>query len=167
MRKSEQIPKNDDWQEREDQEKKLPFFATKKGTGISAMLMAVIVAVILVYQLSGSRGTVTYEMNGELLGIVCLDRSALFIPYEQISQAQLVETFEMGTVLKADEWDGGWCADCENEQWGKYTLYAYSDVGEYIVVRYAQGTLVFNDKSKKATERAWHKLIKLAGEEGE
>lgn len=144
------------------QDDKLPFFATHAGKTVSALLMVVIIIIILVMQI-GSGGTIAYEMDENQLAVVCMDRSPVFIPFGTIIWTELVDTFQMGNMVEAAEWDAGWCGTYENEEYGVFTLYAYSDPGVYIVVKHENGVLIFNDRSQKATNAAYEELLERMG----
>lgn len=157
MRRQEKIPFGDEIGF--GQEEKLPFFATQAGKTVSALLMVVILIVILALQL-GSGGSIAYEMDDTQLAVACMDRKPVFIPFDSITDVELVETFSMDRTIEAAPWDSGWCGTYENEEYGTFTLYAYSGSGIYIVVKHKDGVLIFNDKSRKTTEKAYKALLK-------
>lgn len=159
MKKQERIPLGD----RLDlDDEKLPFFATPAGRTVSALLMLVIVVILLVVNM-GSGGTIAYEMDEENLAVACADRAPVFVAYSTVSSVQLVDTFKMDRTVEADEWDDGWCGIYENEEYGNFTLYAYSSAGNYIVVEHENGVLIFNDKTEKATAKAYEELLERMG----
>lgn len=84
MRAKEWIPQSDRIEEMKMQEENTPFFATKKGRGISALFMLVIIALVLSFSISQNSGAVTYQMNDEMMGITCMDCPPLFISYEDV-----------------------------------------------------------------------------------
>lgn len=157
MSMREQIPQNDSMEEMK-QEEHLPFFASQRGKGLSLLLLFVIVAVVMVYQFSGTSGAVTYEMDDRMLGVVCKDYPAVLIAYSDIAEIATVDTFDMGNPVDTTEWDSGWCGTFENQEYGVYTLFAYTGTGEYIVIRYSEGVLVFNLKSRGKTNAVYEAL---------
>lgn len=156
MSKYDNIPRGDMVDLGEDD--KLPFFATHAGKTVSALLMIVIILIILVMRI-GSGGTIAYEMDENQLAVVCMDRKPVFIPFDTIIRTELVDTFQMDSTVEAAQWDAGWCGIYENENYGVFTLYAYSDPGIYIVVEHENGVLIFNDKNQKATNAAYNDLL--------
>jgi len=156
MSKYDNIPRGDLVDLGEDD--KLPFFATHAGKTVSALLMVVIIIIILVMQI-GSGGTIAYEMDQKMLAVVCMDKDPLFIPFDTIIRTELVDTFQMDNTVEATPWDAGWCGIYENENYGVFTLYAYSNPGIYIVVEHENGVLIFNDKNTKATNAAYQDLL--------
>lgn len=163
MKAKEWVPQNDKTDEMRTEEEKIPLFATKKGRGISALLMVVVVVVFLVFSVTGSGGTITYQMNDEMLGIACLDWQPVFIHYEDIVQVELVSSLELGRAVDLSDWDSGWCGIYENEAYGVYTLFAYSSGSEFIVVHYRDGVLVFNCKKDTGTEKTYENLMAHCG----
>lgn len=163
MKGKERIPENDKTEEMRAEEQKLPLFATQRGRMLSALLMFLILAVFSALFWSGKGGTITFQMDQEMLGIVCQNRDPVFVSYEDIRQVELIDGFETGTALEASDWDSGWCGVYENEEYGVYTLYAYSGTGEYIVVRYDGGVLVFNLKKTKDTQKTYRELLEVMG----
>lgn len=167
MKANEWIPENDKTEAMKMEENKLPFFATQKGRGVSALLMFLILAVFFAFSLSSKSGAITFQMNEEMLGITCLKQNPVFIPYADITKVELTDSFSMGEKRDALDWDSGWCGSYENEEYGIYTIYAYSNVNSYIVVHYTDGVLVFNLKKEKTTEKTYDKLLKYCGLETE
>lgn len=146
----------------EQEAEKLPFFATHTGKTVSALLMVMIVVIILVINM-GSGGSVAYEMDDTKLAVVCLNRGPVFVAYDAITSVSLADTFRMDRTVEAEQWDDGWCGIYENEEYGQFTLFAYSGAGTYIVVEYEDGVLIFNDKSEKSTRKAYEKLLERMG----
>lgn len=163
MRASERIPENDKTEAMKMEENKLPFFATQRGRGISALLMFMILAAFFAFSLSKQSGAITFQMNDEMLGITCLQQDPVFISYEDITEVEMTGGLDMGEKRDALDWDSGWCGVYENEEYGIYTIYAYSNVNQYIVVHYTDGVLVFNLKKDKTTEKTYDKLLKYCG----
>lgn len=161
MKPQEKIPYNDRLEEMK-QEEKLPFFATHRGKAVSALIMLVIILAIIALQM-GNSGSIAYEMDDVQMAVVCMDRGATFIPYEDITQVELISSFNMGAFIESQEWDSGWCGTYENEDYGEYTLYAYSETGSYIVVHHKNGVLIFNDKTEKSTDKAYRELLERSG----
>lgn len=159
MKQREFIPQGD---RLDHEEEKLPFFATHTGKTVSGLLMVVFIVIILVMNM-GSDGSVAYEMDDSKLAVVCLDRGPLFISYETITGVSVVDTFKMNAAVEADSWDSGWCGIYENEEYGCFTLFAYSSGGKYIVVEHQDGVLIFNDKTEKETAKAYDELLKRMG----
>ena len=155
MKHNEKIPRADmlGW----DGEERRPFFARPAGKMVSALLMVAIIVAILA--LGADRGAIAYEMDDAQLAVACLDAKPLFIPYDRISQVTLATTFEQGRAIEAADWDAGWCGVYESEDYGPFTLYAYSGAGSYIVVEHEEGVLIFNGKTQKATRQAYEKLL--------
>ena len=159
MKRHENIPVGD---RMEQEAEKLPFFATHTGKTVSALLMVMIVVIILVINM-GSGGSIAYEMDDTKLAVVCLNRGPVFVAYDAITGVSLADTFRMDRTVEAEQWDDGWCGIYENEEYGRFTLFAYSSAGTYIVVEYEDGVLIFNDKSEKSTRKAYEKLLERMG----
>ncbi|MBD5393165.1 MAG: hypothetical protein HDR71_02615 [Lachnospiraceae bacterium] len=163
MKAKEWIPSNDKTDDMKIQEEKIPFFATKRGRGISALIMVAVITVVLALSLSENSGAVTYQINDEMLGITCLDKPPLFIYYEDILQIELVDSLDLGEAIDIADWDSGWCGTYKNDDYGVYTLFAYSSCSQFIVVHYSDGVLVFNFKKDKSTEKACENLMEHCG----
>ena len=168
MKAAERIPENDKTEEmkRAEIERKIPFFATRRGRGISALLMILVIVVFMTVFMSGG-GSITVEMDASKMGIVCLNQTPIFIDYKDIVQVELVSALQTGSAISVQEWDNGFCGIYENETYGKYTLYAYSGTDQYIVVHYKDGVLVFNDKNRKNTQREYEELMEHCFSEAE
>lgn len=156
MKKREDVPYGDLTEL--DQEENLPFFATHTGKTVSALLMVAIV--ILILAIGYGSGSVAYEMDSVQLAVVGLDQAPIFVPYDTITDVELVETFRMDKTVDAADWDSGWCGTYENEDYGTFTLCAYSSPGLYIVVKHNSGVLIFNAKNAGATRNAYEKLLR-------
>lgn len=148
--------------EYQEENRKLPFFATRRGQGISALLMIVVIAVILAMSMDGGV-SVTSQLDSTKLGVVCGDRPAVFIPYEEVHTLELLDTFDLGKAVNAETWDAGWCGLYHSDTYGDYTVYAYSTAGKYIIVGYTDGVLVFNGTSASVTEAVFAKLQQRCG----
>lgn len=160
MKRRENIPENDLLEVQKKQSKQ-PYFASKRGSMMSMLLMVVIVIAVAGFNFSsGDSGSIVYEANDEMFGIRCLNEPPVFINYQDITALEDVAVFEMGGVMMHSDWDKGWCGQYENANWGEYTLYAYSDVGKYIVLKYGDKVLVFNGKNLKETEQIYGELKK-------
>lgn len=157
MRMSEQIPGEDKTESMRTQEKQ-PFFSTRKGQSVSTLLMIVFVVVFLLVRMNSDSGEITYQLDDAHIGLVCLDEPAVFINYDDVTQLESVDSFEQGEALETREWNEGWCGTYQNEEYGQYLLYAYSGVGNYIVLRTANQTVVFNAKSESETDRLYQEL---------
>lgn len=162
MRPEEKIPYVDTLNDFE-REEKLPFFTTHAGKVISALIMVVVIIIIMAMQAGG--GSAAYEMDDTQLAVACLDRLPVFIPYDTITNVQVAETFAMDRTIESTDWNSGWCGTYENEEYGEFTLYAYSTCGIYIVVEHEDGVLIFNAKNQKETNAAYEELIEKWGNE--
>lgn len=131
---------------------------TAKMSQIFSIFCIVAIFAMFTGGFQGTNGMVSYQMDGEKLGITFQDHAPVFIPYEEIEDVEWRDTFSMGDSIESGQWDGGWYGTYENEEYGKYQLYLYSDVGNYIVIHSEQGVLVFNDSTEKSTRQAFQRL---------
>ncbi|MCC8045959.1 MAG: hypothetical protein LIP12_10740 [Clostridiales bacterium] len=161
MKREEEIPTHDFEDLREQEEEKKPFFATKRGNAISMLLMLVIVAGVLAVSIGNSSGaSLTFAASETAFGITFANESPLFIEYSDILEVTLTEDTISGTPVDAMDWDSGMAGIYENSEWGEYHLYAYSSTGQYIIIEYSDGILVFNGKNKRETRQIYQKLEK-------
>ena len=141
------------------------FFATEKGVWISRMLLVVLLAALFGSQwASTSSGAVTCQLDSDMLGIAgpaCTEGTAgsnAFVSYADISSLSMCRSFTLGQPVQAADWDSGWCGIYQNESWGQYRLFAYSQPGEYILLGTANGYILFNAPTQKATEELFQQL---------
>ena len=161
MRKEETIPVDDRTEEMKQKEKeKEPFFVTRKGREISALLMIIVVALIASASLNRNSGTITVGLDDKAIGITCKGEEPIFLAFDRIREAYLTDTLDMGEPVHQSDWDSGWCGVWRNDEYGEYTLYAYSTVTEYLVIKYDEGVIVLNQKTKKITEELLTELQK-------
>ena len=158
MKRQEQIPYGDTLEGRGENR---PFFASARGKTVSGMLMIVIVILVLV--IMNSRGDVLWEMDDSQLAVACLQKTPVFIEFDSITSVSEIGAFDMGSPVRVEDWDQGWCGIYENSRFGKYTLYAYTSTDTFIVVEYNSGVLVFNGKTERETHSAYSELAEKAG----
>lgn len=106
----------------------------------------------------GNTGMVSYQMDGEKLGITYKDSTPVFLPYDEINSVEWKDSFSMGNLVEGGQWDDGWYGIYDNGDYGEYQLFLYSDVTNYIVVHGDNGVLVFNDSTEKSTRQAYENL---------
>lgn len=158
MRRAEDIPRSDAPEEASSE--KQPYFATPAGKIFSGAIMLALVALIVAYTLlSSGSGSITSAMDDTRLGVTFSGSEPIFIEKDSIAEVELVDTVAMEDVVWADDWDSGFAGRYINGEYGEYDMYAYTAAGEYIVVRYEDGTLVFNSKNRKGTEKLYNKLL--------
>jgi hypothetical protein len=158
MKAREWIPKSDLTEKMREEAEQKPFFATKRGQNVSSLILVMVVAIFLFFQLNGTGGSVTHQLDQDKLGVACMDYPAVFVAYQDIMDLELVTSLRMDRTIESEEWDSGWCGTYENEEYGTYTLFAYSGTGEYIVIHDEDGVLIFNEKTPTATERVYEEL---------
>ncbi|MCM1296429.1 MAG: hypothetical protein NC311_12900 [Muribaculaceae bacterium] len=158
----EEIPCADDLNSFECGQRKTPCFATRRGQEVSAAILIIVAAVVLVLKMSASAGSVSYAMDGSALGVACKDHAPVFIAYSEIQEIVLCTAFPMGEAVTCADWDSGWCGTYRSEELGEYTLFAYSGVGEFIMVRTAGELLIFNAGDQKTTEDLYEQLLQKA-----
>ena len=161
MKREEQIPKSDRFFEAK--QGKLPFFASSAGKMISGLLLLVIVALILLRTLGGESRSVTIGIDGKALGVAFTKTDPVFVPLSEIQEVSLTEKAVSGEAVEPLEWDEGFAGVYSNEEFGMYTMYCYFQTSECIVVKYKDGVLIFNGKSRKQTEAYFRKLEKALG----
>lgn len=158
MKRAEDIPRSD--APNEEATEKQPYFATPAGKILSGSIMLALVVCIIAYSLFSSRsGSVTSAMDDTKLGVTYSGSEPIFIEKDAISDVELADTVVMDEIILADDWDSGFAGRYKNSEYGEFDMYAYSAAGEYIVVRYEGGTLIFNSKNKRQTEKLYKKLV--------
>ena len=157
MKMQEKIPDIDRLEDVKEEQRKVPMFATQRGQMFSAFIFVGIIIVFMAFRLSGS-GDIDYQMDSERIGIAFQRYDTVFIPYDTIEFAEIVNSISIVRQINGPEWNEGWCGEYESEELGNIKMFAYSTTGNFIVIHSKEGVLVFNAKSEKKTIQAYEEL---------
>lgn len=133
----------------------------KKTRRYMLLILAVLFVIGTVQALSGRSGTITAQVDSTTLGVLGTTEQPVFIRLSEIRKVELADALEYGALLDGEETGNTLTGTCENDEFGVYTLCVYTDKAPYIVVHYGQDeTLVFNQKTRKLTEKIYGELTR-------
>lgn len=127
----------------------------KRAKGISLIVVTVILALVLLFTLSG-KFEVKLDESSLTIEAVCWDNA--LVDYADIENIEYREqkitgarTFGYGTPFII-------MGECENSEFGEYTRYTYSSCDSCIVIESGGRILVINGKSEEETKAVYDKL---------
>ena len=99
-----------------------------------------LIVAVLVFSLFRGSGLSVAPSASELM-LTLHDGTAVVIPYEQITEAELLEQPEFGTMLEGKDDLRGKSGSWEHPEWGTYTLCVYRSSDK--VVRLVAGERIY------------------------
>lgn len=128
----------------------------------------ILIALFAVVQLRATSGTssgiISYGMDDKAVAVTGSTGTTAAVYLKDILSVEYVEGLEIGEALEAVQERGISCGKFQNAVYGVYSLYAYDKNTTYVVVKHADGVLVFNDKDSNATAKIYEELKAVAGE---
>lgn len=134
----------------------------EKGRLFTLLVIAALFIIGTVQVLNGSSGFVTAEVDDVHLGVCGTYGTTTFIELSNITDIQLVSTFDFGSCLEGESTQNTVSGLYSNTEYEHYTAHAYTDVSSYIIVTHKDGVLVFNRDSQKMTESLYSQLVQSA-----
>jgi hypothetical protein len=95
---------------------------------------------------------ITVSMDGDNLRISYPSNSMFVIKNVDICSINLINQVDLGTFVQGVNTEENQFGTWENESFGRYYLAAKSGISQYIVIKIAMDTYVFNFESNDATE---------------
>ncbi|WP_455436214.1 hypothetical protein [Hungatella hathewayi] len=130
-----------------------------KRNGRSMLIMTIVFFLAASFwSMSGHDGTIISQVDKEMLGVAG-DNGSVFISMEDILSVELLNNLDIGICISGESGDNVNMGKFQNEIYGEYLLYAYKEAGSYIAVHYGEDVLVFNNRSRKITEKTYEELI--------
>ena len=114
---------------------------------------AIVVVVILFGLLGGNSHSVA--PGADLLTLTMHDDRAVTVSYSEITEAELLEDVQYGTVLEGKETRQGRSGTWETSQWGSYTLCVYNSCPDAIRIETQEGSYVVNLASEGETRQLY------------
>ena len=114
---------------------------------------AIVVVVILFGLLGGNSHSVA--PGADLLTLTMHDDRAVTVSYSEITEAELLEDVQYGTVLEGRETRQGRSGTWETSQWGSYTLCVYNSCPDAICIETQEGSYVVNLASEGETRQLY------------
>jgi hypothetical protein len=114
---------------------------------------AIVVVVVLFGLLGGNSHSVAPGAN--LVTLTMHDDRAVTVSYREITEAELLEDVQYGTVLEGKETRQGRSGTWENSQWGSYTLCVYASWPDAIRMETQEGIFVVNLASEEETQQLY------------
>lgn len=136
------------------EQKRLP----GQGRRIGLIIVIALFIIGTIQALSGRSGTVSTEVNDEYLGVAGTYGDASFVKLSEVTDIQLVESFDFGTCVEGEETGNTVSGIYSNELFEQYTTHAYTGKETYIIVQDSEKTLVFNCASESRTEEFYEEL---------
>ena len=107
-----------------------------------------------------SKGKIEIAVSANRLEIQGYWWSDYEIKTEDIEEIEFTEDFQAGTRTNGFSGATLLQGKFENEEQGKYTLYAYKDCKAYIILHTKKGDVVINEKTEKETRELYHEIEK-------
>lgn len=127
--------------------------------------MIALIVVVQVRAAAGvSSGTISYGIDDKAVAVTGSTGTTAAVYLKDILSVEYVEGLEIGEALEAVQERDISCGQFQNDVYGVYSLYAYDQNPTYVVVKHADGVLVFNDKDSEATTKIYEELKAAAGE---
>ena len=114
---------------------------------------AIVVVVVLFGLLGGNSHSVA--PGADLLTLTMHDDRAVTVSYSEITEAELLEDVQYGTVLEGKETRQGRSGTWETSQWGSYTLCVYNSCPDAIRIETQEGSYVVNLASEGETRQLY------------
>ena len=122
--------------------------------------LLVLAAVLLWSLLSGPGQSVV--PGAQELTLTTHSGQRIVIPYEDITEAELMEEPQYGTMLQGKDSRGGKSGSWEHPQWGEYTLCVYGSCPSAVRVLAGDGCYVMNLASQSDTEQLYQLIQERA-----
>lgn len=107
-----------------------------------------------------SKGKIEIAVSANRLEIQGYWWSDYEIKTEEVEEIELTENFQAGTRTNGFSGATLLQGEFENEEQGKYILYAYKDCKAYIILHTKKGDVVINEKTEKETRELYHEIEK-------
>lgn len=107
-----------------------------------------------------SKGKIEIAVSANRLEIQGYWWSDYEIKTEDIEEIEFTEDFQAGTRTNGFSGATLLQGKFENEEQGKYTLYAYKDCKAYIILHTKKGDVVINEKTEKETRELYYEIEK-------
>ena len=114
---------------------------------------AIVVVVVLFGLLGGNSHSVAPGVD--LLTLTMHDDRAVTVSYSEITEAELLEDVQYGTVLEGKETRQGRSGTWETSQWGSYTICIYNSCPDAIRIETQEGSYVVNLASEGETRQLY------------
>lgn len=127
----------------------------------SVLFFALLLFVIgTVLSLTGRQGAVTAQVDVEKLGVMGSYGDPVFIDLDEITEIQLVDEVDFGTIVDAQETGNTMCGTYRSDAYDTYDLYVFMKKSPFIVITYGaeDSVLVFNQASERLTKKMYEDL---------
>ena len=116
-----------------------------------------IVVVVVLFGLLGGSG-ISVAPGAEELTMILHDDTTQVIPYDAITDLELLEDARFGVMYEGKENRQGKSGTWENPQWGSYTLCVYTSSANAIRITTDEGAYVVNPASEAETQQLYQLL---------
>ena len=132
-------------------EKKELFKKNKTGMIITAVLLIAIAALLIFSKVSiiADEQSITIKSG--------LER--LTIDYDDMVKVEKVDSITVGSRVMGADLIKIYSGTFKNEQYGRYKLYVYKNVKDYIVIEYKDGFAVFNQDTSELTDSLYNDIL--------
>lgn len=137
--------------------------AAKKNNRSNLIFFAIIVVAVFLFSMTNGSGSVVAECDDQLLGVAADQENSAFIYFTDMISVEYRESFDFGTKIEGLDEENVNVGYYENEEFGRYQSLCYVNVEEVVVVKHADGVLVFNCKSTKLTEERYEVIMEKLG----
>ncbi len=132
-------------------EKKELFKKNKAGMILTAVLLVAIAALLIF-----SKVTVTID-NQSVTIKSALER--LVIDYDEMVKIEKVDSIKAGSRVMGADLIKIYSGTFKNEEYGRYKLYIYKNISDYIVIEYEDGFVVFNQDTNELTDQLYNTIL--------
>lgn len=121
-------------------------------------IWALLVAAVLLVSLLGGSGF-SVATGSEALTLTMHDGKTCTVPYSSITQVQLLEDPQYGTVTEGQQTRQGKSGTWEHPQWGSYTLCVYASGGCAVWLLADEQCYVVNLSSPEETRQLYQIVL--------
>lgn len=136
---------------------------SRKRSYNKAVICIIAVSIVfsgLIMGIVFSKGKIEIAVSANRLEIQGYWWSDYEIKTEEVEEIELTENFQARTRTNGFSGATLLQGEFENEEQGKYILYAYKDCKAYIILHTKKGDVVINEKTEKETRELYHEIEK-------
>jgi hypothetical protein len=135
----------------------------KRNNLLTYLISALIIAGVLIFG-SPNTGSIQVQLGDEYLGVAGADGKSIFVFYNDIVSIERRAQIDKGSSSTAIDNEHIWSGLYINDEFGEFTLDAYANVSDFIVITHKDGVLIINSNTLEATDKLYADLqAKITG----
>ncbi|HOD93152.1 MAG TPA: PH domain-containing protein [Clostridia bacterium] len=131
---------------------KKELFKKNKVSLIITIVLVVAIAALLIFS------KVNVITDGQTITI----KSALervVIDYDNVMSVEKADSINVGSRVMGADLIKIYSGTFKNDEYGRYKLYIYKDIKDYIVIQYENGFVVINQKTEELTDQLYKTIL--------